>query len=62
MDEKIQERLCALHDQGYDLSEYEEDSGFLIRCSQCEALVINGIATHERGCPNIRRHYHEIED
>jgi len=23
-----------------------------IACSQCEALVINGIATHENGCPN----------
>ncbi len=24
-------------------------------CSQCEALAINGMATHERGCPNARR-------
>ena len=23
-----------------------------LACSQCEALVINGIATHETGCPN----------
>lgn len=25
------------------------------RCSQCEALVIQGVACHERGCPNARR-------
>jgi len=23
-----------------------------VSCSQCEALVINGMATHETGCPN----------
>lgn len=23
-----------------------------VSCSQCEALVINGVATHEPGCPN----------
>ncbi len=23
-----------------------------VSCSQCEALVINGIACHETGCPN----------
>lgn len=23
-----------------------------IRCSQCEATCINGIACHETGCPN----------
>lgn len=23
-----------------------------IKCSQCEALAINGVATHEHGCPN----------
>jgi Pyruvate/2-oxoacid:ferredoxin oxidoreductase delta subunit len=24
-----------------------------VKCSQCEALVINGVATHETGCPHI---------
>ena len=24
------------------------------RCSQCEALVINGVACHEVGCPNAK--------
>ena len=23
-----------------------------VGCSQCEALCINGVPTHERGCPN----------
>ena len=23
-----------------------------VSCSQCEALVINGVAYHETGCPN----------
>ena len=27
---------------------------FKIACSQCEALVINGTATHERGCPHAK--------
>jgi hypothetical protein len=25
---------------------------FRVGCSQCEALVINGVPTHEHGCPN----------
>lgn len=24
-----------------------------VKCSQCEALVINRVPTHEHGCPNI---------
>lgn len=27
--------------------------GAHVKCSQCKALVINGVACHERGCPNI---------
>lgn len=26
--------------------------GLRIGCSQCEALCINGVATHETGCPH----------
>lgn len=29
--------------------------GVTVRCSQCEALVVNGTATHEHGCPNHKR-------
>lgn len=28
---------------------------YRVACSCCEALVINGMATHETGCPNARR-------
>lgn len=36
-----------LHARGFDLS-----VGRRVRCSQCEAMVINGISCHETGCPN----------
>jgi hypothetical protein len=26
--------------------------GVHVRCSQCDAVVINGVAVHERTCPN----------
>jgi hypothetical protein len=29
--------------------------GIRVRCSQCEALVLQGTACHEHGCPNIAR-------
>jgi hypothetical protein len=66
-------RLEQLLDAGFDRSrEYSEDDGVSIdddgceriisvRCSRCEALVINGHATHERGCPNARRRDPETE-
>lgn len=38
---------------GFDMTEYDRSEGaYRVRCSQCEALVINGIAVHEHGCPN----------
>lgn len=46
------ERLRA---RGFDLTTYDRESGYYrVRCSQCQALVINGMATHETGCPNSR--------
>ena len=30
------------------------DSGVWVKCSQCEAMVINGVATHEIGCPHVK--------
>jgi len=27
----------------------------IVGCSQCAALVINGVGCHETGCPNTRR-------
>lgn len=31
----------------------DEDEPESVRCSQCDMLSINGIATHEHGCPNL---------
>ena len=58
----------ALAARGFDVSEpYDRDEGdtdlddadhtwaVSVRCSQCEALVICGLATHETGCLNSRR-------
>lgn len=42
-----------LRKAGFDLTEYDRSTGeYYIRCSQCDAMVINGVACHERGCPN----------
>lgn len=41
-----------LRNQGFDKSERDENGEWRVRCSQCEALVINGVACHEAGCPN----------
>jgi hypothetical protein len=53
-------RLDALWAAGFDLSRRlgRDDGGRFTRgirvgCSRCEALVINGLPTHETGCPNI---------
>jgi len=41
---------------GFDRSYYSRgDRRFHVRCSQCEAAVINNVACHERGCPNQRK-------
>ena len=41
--------------RGFDHSEVTRIRERLVArvsCSHCEALVINGVATHESGCPN----------
>lgn len=44
---------ASLRNRGFDQSYYDKDSGaYRVKCSQCEALCINGTATHEHGCPN----------
>lgn len=47
--------LQQLHNAGFDLSTEVERGQYRVRCSRCEALVINGTACHETGCPNVRR-------
>ena len=45
-----------MRDAGFDLAyAIPFEHAWKVRCSQCEALVINGIACHETGCPNVRR-------
>ena len=40
-----------LKQEGFD-NTYASKGVISPRCSQCEALVINGMACHETGCPN----------
>lgn len=54
--------LQDLHARGFDRSSplVRDESGRFTRachveCSQCEALVISGVACHETGCPNQTR-------
>lgn len=61
--------LAGLLDRGFDASyRLERDeygrftSAVRVRCSQCDALVINGIACHETGCPHGRRREEEEEE
>lgn len=45
-----------LRKRGFDLTTYSRSTGYYRpKCSQCQALVINGVACHETGCPNSRR-------
>lgn len=43
--------LASLKARGFDKSR-RSGKHYRIACSQCEALAINGVATHEHGCPN----------
>ena len=53
----LDERLAALTERGFDAEPDPQFDGKYIHvsCQQCEALVICGTATHERGCPKARR-------
>jgi hypothetical protein len=42
-----------LRKAGFDETYYNRSTGYYkVKCSQCDALVINGVACHETGCPN----------
>lgn len=52
-----------LRSLGFDLSEaIPFEHAWRVRCSRCEAATINGIPTHERGCPNVPRDEEEEEE
>ena len=48
-----------LHHVTYALRSHALDGvqkdGALMRCDQCEMLMINGVPCHETGCPNSRK-------
>jgi arginyl-tRNA--protein-N-Asp/Glu arginylyltransferase len=45
--------LDKLRARGFDRSRYLGAKLYRPQCSQCAALVINGVPAHERGCPNM---------
>lgn len=52
--------IAELHRRGFDLSRAVPfERAAIVQCSQCEALVINGHPSHERGCPNKPRECRE---
>ena len=41
----------VLRRKGFDLSKYDRGyQTWRVKCSACEALVINGVPCHETGC------------
>lgn len=48
-----QSLVSDLRARGFDQSRQRIGERVVaVSCSQCEALVINGVACHERSCPN----------
>ena len=47
------ERLTQLRALGFDNSTTAR-----VECSQCSAMVINGVPCHERACPNAMHECH----
>lgn len=55
-------KLSRLKAAGFDRSRYmPSERAWAVRCSQCEALVICGVACHETGCIN-KPHEEREED
>ena len=45
--------IQRLRAQGFDRSEVVPFARqWRVRCSQCQAMTINGVAVHERNCPH----------
>ena len=47
-------KLERLHALGFDKSMSMDEGRNAVSCSQCLAMVVNGIPTHETGCPNAK--------
>lgn len=53
---QLDERVQEIEALGFDRTTYDGDAGAIrVACSKCEALVINGVPCHERGCVNATR-------
>jgi hypothetical protein len=49
-------QVRSLKSRGFDRSYKIRGEPYTrVKCSQCEALFINGVASHETGCPNQRK-------
>lgn len=46
------ERLDNLGRLGFDASYVVDAERIKVKCSQCQAVAINGMPCHETGCPN----------
>ena len=47
-------------EKGFEDTWYDPKDGyFRVRCNQCQSMIINGVATHESGCPNQNRHVYD---
>ena len=58
-----QATIDELHRRGFDKSyAVPFERAAVVRCSQCEALAINGVPCHEHGCPNRPRTCRECGD
>jgi hypothetical protein len=55
---QTQRRILALESRGFDQSYIVRGGLIRVRCSQCAAATINGIACHETGCPNAVHECH----
>lgn len=57
--------IQKLREQGFDRSGHVPGAKeWWVRCSSCEAAVVNGVACHETGCPNqvTARNEYENDD
>lgn len=56
MSTKLKKIKAGLVKRGFDKTTFDKSTGYVRPgCSQCNALVINGVACHETGCPNARK-------
>lgn len=56
MSRKVKCLAARLRRRGFNRLRFDRETGAVrVRCSQCEAMVINNMACHESGCPNNRR-------